>query len=179
MNLAGAVMLATIAGCATAPPTPQLRAPAGESLPIAARVAIEIDRSVPSSSTSEYNGYVWSYPQARLMQQAALHVFDRAFTEVGPAWSLQQPTVTLRITGSSSINPLFAEYYGVATVTAFTGSATFGRPVAEYRGEGKASRIIYSIDGVRAAFEAAFTDVANRMLADGGFLERVRAQPSH
>ncbi len=153
-----------------------LRAPAGETLPVAANVAIEFDPSLPDFASSEFNGYLWSYPSAPVMQQTALKVFQRVFGQVGTAPSVQQPAVTLWITGSSLINPLMGYYYGRATATAFSGADTSGPPIAEYRGEGKASAMTYSLVGVQKAYEATFIEIANRMLADPAFLKRVRAR---
>jgi hypothetical protein len=143
-------------------------------LPIAANVAIEFDPSLPDFANSAAGAYLWSYPSAQVMQQAALKVFQRVFGQVGTAPGVQQPAVTLWITGSSLINPAMGDYYGRATATAFSGTDTSGSPIAEYRGEGKASATVYSLVGVQKAFEASFAEIANRMLADPAFLERVR-----
>jgi len=167
-----------VAGCANAPGVVSLHAPPGHALPIAAPVAIEIDPSVPQWLSSEFNGYVWTAPLAPVMREEALKLFQRVFSEVGPPASLQTPTVTLVIKGSTLINPLMSNYYGLATVTVFAGADTFARPIGTYSGEGNASAMIYSVAGVHAAFAATFTEIANRMLADPALVERVRTQPA-
>jgi len=177
LGIAAAAWLA-LAGCANAPAVVPLQAPPGQTLPLAAPVAIEIDPSVPQWLNSEFNGYVWTAPLAPVMQEEAFKLFQRVFSEVGPPASLQAPAVTLVIKGSTLINPLMANYYGLATATVFAGADTFARPIGAYSGEGKASAMIYSVAGVHAAFEATFAEIANRMLADPTFVERVRAQPA-
>src|SRR5215470_10252891 len=130
LGIAAAAWLA-LAGCANAPAVVPLQAPPGQTLPLAAPVAIEIDPSVPQWLNSEFNGYVWTAPLAPVMQEEA---------------------VTLVIKGSTLINPLMANYYGLATATVFAGADTFARPIGAYSAEGKASAMIYSVAGVHAAF---------------------------
>jgi len=177
LGIAAAAWLA-LAGCANAPAVVPLQAPPGQTLPLAAPVAIEIDPSVPQWLNSEFNGYVWTAPLAPVMQEEAFKLFQRVFSEVGPPASLQAPAVTLVIKGSTLINPLMANYYGLATATVFAGADTFARPIGTYSGEGNASAMIYSVAGVHAAFAATFTEIANRMLEDPAFVERLRAQPA-
>jgi hypothetical protein len=171
-------MAGSMAGCASAPAVAPLQAPAGETLPLAVRVAVDIDPSVPDLASSEYSGYHWRYPLASIMRQAALNVFQRAFREAGPLASNPQPTITLLIKGTSSINPLMGDYYGQVTAVIFPGADISAKPAGEYNSEGKASATIYSTEGVRLAFEAAFTRLANKMLADPQFLEQLRASPA-
>jgi hypothetical protein len=145
--------------------------PAGVALPISARVAVEPDPSMPQVQMSS----AWfSYPDAQLMQQAALNVFHRLFAEAGPAATVPDPAVTIVLKGNSSLNPTLNEYYANVTATVFAGRDTYAAPLAAFSGAGKASQPNYTRSGILMAYEAAFAQIANKLLADPKFRARVQ-----
>jgi hypothetical protein len=145
--------------------------PAGAALPIKARVAIEPDPSMPQM---QMRTAWWSYPDVQLMQQAGLNVFHRLFTDAGPAATVQDPAITIVLKGTSSLNPTLNEYYANVTATVFPGGNTYTAPLAVFSGEGKASQPNYSRAGVLMAYEAAFAQLANKLLADKLLLARIQ-----
>jgi len=154
--------------------TPQAwNPPPGVKLPLAARVAVEPDPSMPQI---QMRTAWWSYPDAQLMQQAGLNVFHRVFTEAGPASTVDQPSVTIMLKGDSSLNPTLNEYYANVTATVFAGADTYASPVAAFNGSGKASQSNYSRIGILEAYEAAFAQISGDMLADRQLLERIQAK---
>lgn len=146
--------------------------PPGTSLPIAARVAVEPD---PGMLRIQIRSAWWSYPDAQLMQQAALNVFQKLFCDAGPAATVENPAVTIVLMGDSSLNPTLNEYYANATATVFAGADTHATPIATFNANGKASQSNYSRSGIREAYEAAFAQIANDLLADRQLLARLRA----
>jgi hypothetical protein len=171
------LLLAVTAGCATAPsaPTP-LVAPPGVELPIRARVAVQVNPTMPGTQTVEYRGEIWQYPDSELMQQAAIRIFREVFVEVGAAQTISAPTVTIVLNGSSSVNPVMNEYYANATATVFPGGNTYTEPLGTFSGSGTGSQPNFSQAGIATAYEGAFRQIASRMLADRGFLSKVRQQ---
>ncbi|MBL8538970.1 MAG: hypothetical protein JNK68_01235 [Betaproteobacteria bacterium] len=175
--LIGIATLVSIAACTTSNYrewTPQgWNPPAGMSLPIAARVAVEPDPGMPQV---QMRSAWWSYPDAQLMQQAALNVFQKLFSDAGPAATVEGPAITIVLKGDSSLNPTLNEYYANATATVFAGADTHAMPIATFNGNGKASQSNYSRSGIREAYEAAFAQIANDLLADKPLLARLRAK---
>jgi hypothetical protein len=173
----GGIALLWLGGCTTAHYqnwTPQgWNPPPGIALPIPARVAVEPDPSMPHV---QMRTAWWSYPDVQLMQQAALNVFHRMFSDAGPAATLDQPSVTLVLKGDSSLNPTLNEYYANVTVTVFSGADTYAVPIAVFNGSGKASQSNYSRSGILEAYEAAFAQISNDVLADKQLLARIEAK---
>jgi hypothetical protein len=171
----GFVIVLWVIGCTTSYRdwTPQgWNPPPGVALPIAARVAVEPDPSMPQI---QMRTAWWSYPDAQLMQQAGLNVFHRLFSDAGPASTVDRPVITIVLKGDSSLNPTLNEYYANATATVFAGSDTRAMPIAAFNGNGKASQSNYSRSGILEAYEAAFAQIANNLLADKQLLARLRA----
>lgn len=167
------LLLAVIAGCgATRGPT-ALTAPPGVTLPIRARVAVQVNPAMPNTQTVEFRGETWQYPDTELMQQAAIRVFREMFTEVGAAQSMTAPTITVRLDGSSSVNPVMSEYYANVTATVFPGGDTYTQPLGTYSGGGTGSQPNFSQTGIASAYEGAFRQIGNRMLGDRGFLAKL------
>lgn len=173
----GSLVALSLAGCANSTSqnwTPQgWVPPAGVALPFRARVAVEPDPNMPSLQMA---GNDWTYPDSQLMQQAALNVFHRVFTDAGPAASVQDPTITVVLKGSSLLNPTLAEYYATATATFFSGANTYAAPIAVLQGSGRASQPDYVRGGFLMAYEAAFAQLASRMLADPNLVSHLRAE---
>ncbi len=175
--LVGSVFLFWLSACATPSYqnwTPQgWNPPPGVTLPIPARVAVEPDPSMPQM---QMRSAWWSYPDAQLMQQAGLNIFHRLFSDAGPAATVDRPTITIVLKGDSSLNPTLNEYYANATATVFAGADAYAMPIAAFNGNGKASQSNYSRSGILEAYEAAFAQIANDMLADKQLLARLQAQ---
>lgn len=173
--LGGAVLL-WVVGCTTSTYrnwSPQgWNPPPGVALPIATRVAVEADPRMPQI---QMRSAWWSYPDAQLMQQAALNVFQKVFSDAGPAATVDRPAITIVLKGDSSLNPTLNEYYANATATVFAGADTNAMPIATFNGNGKASQSNYSRSGIREAYEAAFAQIANDVLADTQLLARLQA----
>ncbi len=162
-------------GCGTSPSAPApIRAPAGVTLPIATRVAVQVNAAMPDMQTVEFRGETWQYADAELMQQAALRVFRLVFAEVGTPPGMSEPAVTLQLTGSSSVNPVMSEYYANATVTAFPGTNTSVQPIVSVAGTGQASQPNFARAGITQAYEGAFRQVADLLLADPRFIASLR-----
>jgi hypothetical protein len=166
-----------LGGC-TAPSyrnwTPQgWNPPPNVSLPIQARVAVKPDPALPQV---QMQSAWWTYPDAQLMQQAGLNVFHRLFSEAGPPATVDQPSVTIVLKGDSSLNPTLNEYYANATATVFSGADTYAIPIAVFNGNGKVSQSNYSRSGILEAYEAAFAQIANNLLADKTLLTRIQEQ---
>jgi ABC-type phosphate transport system substrate-binding protein len=173
-----ALLLAVISGCATSASGPTaLKVPPGVTLPVRARVAVQVDPAMVNTQTVEFRGETWQYPDAELMQQAAMRVFREVFTEVGIAPSMSAPSVTIRVSGSSSLNPVMNEYYASASATIFPGADTYTRPLGTESGSGTASQDNFSQGGIASAYEGAFRQIVNRMLADPRLLSKIRAKP--
>jgi len=171
-----ALLLALMAGCATAPssgPGP-LRAPPGVTLPLPARVAVQVNPTMPGTQTVEFRGETWQYADAELMQQAATNVFRQVFAEVGTPERVGAPTVTFQLNGSSSVNPVMSEYYANATATIFQGRNTYVQPIASLSGSGQASQPNFTRGGIAQAYEGAFRQIANQLLADPNLVARLR-----
>lgn len=173
------IALSLLAACTTSSYrswTPQgWNPPAGVAIPIPARVAVEPDASMPRV---QMRSAWWSYPDAQLMQQAALNVFHRLFSDAGPAATVADPNVTIVLKGDSSLNPTLNEYYANATATVFPGADTYAMPIAVFNGSGKASQTNYSRSGILEAYEAAFAQIANDLLADKQLLTRLQPKAS-
>jgi hypothetical protein len=169
----GSLVALSLAGCANSTSqTPQgWTPPAGVALPFKARVAVEPDPNMPSLQMA---GNDWTYPDSQLMQQAALNVFHRVFSDAGPAASVQDPAITIVLKGTSSLNPTLAEYYANATATFFSGANTYSAPIAVLQGSGRASQPDYVRSGFLMAYEAAFAQLASQMLADPNLVSRLR-----
>ena len=173
-----ALLLALTSGCGTSPSGPApLRTPSDVTLPIRARVAVQVDPAMVNTQTVELRGETWQYPGAELMQHAAMRVFREMFTEVGVAQSMSSPSVTIRLSGSSSVNPVMSEYYANATATVFPGGDTYTQPLGIYSGSGTASQPNFSQGGIASAYERAFRQIGNRMLADPKLLVNLRGKP--
>jgi hypothetical protein len=56
----------------------------------------------------------------------------------------------------------------------FAGADTYAMPIAAFNGNGKASQANYSRSGILEAYEAAFAQIANHMLADKALLARIQ-----
>ena len=179
MSFAGvtiaALLIALATGCATSPSGPApLKVPPGVTLPVRARIAVQVDPSMVNTQTVEFRGETWQYPDAELMQQAAMRVFREIFTEVGVAPSMSAPSVTIRLSGSSSLNPVMTEYYANATATIFPGGDTYIQPLGTHSGSGTASQENFSQGGIALAYEGAFRQIGNRILADPKLLAKIR-----
>jgi hypothetical protein len=172
----GAFVLLWLTGCTTPSYrswTPQgWNPPPGVVLPMPARVAVEPDPSMPQV---QMRSAWWSYPDVQLMQQAGLNVFHRIFSDAGPAATVEQPTATIVLKGDSSLNPTLNEYYANVTATVFAGADTHAMPLAVFNGSGKASQSNYSRSGILEAYEAAFAQIGNNLLADRQLLDRIKA----
>jgi ABC-type phosphate transport system substrate-binding protein len=174
----GALLLALVCGCATAPwGQSVLRVPPGVTLPVRARVAVQVDPGMVNTQTVEFRGETWQYPDAELMQHAAIRVFREIFTEVGLAPSMNAPSVTIRVSGSSSLNPVMTEYYANATATIFPGGDTYTQPLGTISGSGTADQEDFSQGGIASAYEGALRQIGSRMLADPRLLAKIRAKP--
>jgi len=172
-----ALLLTWVAGCGTAPSGPApLTPPPGMELPVRARVAVQINPTMPGWQTVEFRGETWQYPDSELMQQAAIRVFREAFSEVGVAPNMSAPTVTVVLNGSSSVNPVMSEYYANATATVFPGSDTYTEPLGTFSGSGTGSQPNFSQAGIATAYERAFRQIASRMLADRPLLAKMRSR---
>lgn len=173
----GGIALLWLGGCATSSYqnwAPQgWNPPPGLALPIAARVAVEPDPSMPQV---QMRTAWWSYPDAQLMQQAGLNVFHRVFSDAGPAATVEQPAATIVLKGDSSLNPTLNEYYANVTASVFSGADTRAMPIAVFNGSGKASQSNYSRSGILEAYEAAFAQIANNLLADKQLLARLETK---
>jgi hypothetical protein len=171
------LMLAWVTGCATTPAGPTaLTAPPGVTLPIRGRVAVQVNPTMPGTQTVEFRGETWQYPDSQLMQQAAIRVFREVFTEVGDAPAMSAPTITVVLNGSSSVNPVMSEYYANATATVFPRGDTYTQPLGTFSGSGTGSQPNFSQAGIAAAYEGAFRQIGNRMLADRALLTQVRGK---
>jgi ABC-type phosphate transport system substrate-binding protein len=173
--LAGAVLV-VLAGCASALSTDsaRVRAPAGVTLPLATRVTVELDPTMPDTQTVEFRGASWQYPDAELMREAALRVFGQVFQEVGTPPAMTAPIVTLQVSGSSSLNPVMNEYYANATVRVFPSASTYAQPIASFAGTGQASQPDFVDDGIAQAYAGAFRQIADLLLADPQFIASLR-----
>jgi hypothetical protein len=171
-----ALLLASMAGCTTAPSSGSgpLSAPPGVTLPLPARVAVQVNPTMPGTQTVEFRGETWQYADAELMQQAATTVFRKVFAEVGAPDRVGAPTVTFQLNGSSSVNPVMSEYYANATATIFQGGNTYVQPIASLSGTGQASQPNFTRDGIAQAYESAFRQIANQLLADPNLVARLR-----
>ncbi len=173
-----ALLLALTSGCSTSPSGPApLSPPSGVTLPIRARVAVQLDPAMVNTQTVEFRGETWQYPDAELMQHAAMRVFREMFTEVGVAQSMDSPSVTVRLSGNSSVNPVMSEYYANATATVFPGGDTYTQPLGIYSGSGTGSQPNFSQGGIASAYERAFRQIGNRMLADPKLLVNLKGKP--
>ena len=174
-----ALFLVWLGGCGTSNYqnwTPQgWNPPAGVSLPIKGRVAVEPDPNMPQI---QMRTAWWSYPDVQLMQQAGLNVFHRLFTDAGPAATVQDPAVTIVLKGNSSLNPTLNEYYASVTATVFPGVDIYAMPLATFSGDGKASQPNYTRSGILMAYEAAFAQLANKLLADTQLRARIQGTGS-
>jgi hypothetical protein len=169
------LLLAMITACDTTPARPTaLTAPPGVTLPIAARVAVQVNPTMPGTQTVEFRGETWQYPDTELMQQAAIRVLREVFTEVGAGQTISAPTITVVLNGSSSVNPVMSEYYANATATVFPGGDTYTQPLGTYSGSGTGSQPNFSQAGIASAYEAAFRQIGNRMLTDRGLLAKLQ-----
>jgi hypothetical protein len=173
----GSIALLWLAGCATSSYqnwTPQgWNPPPDIALPMPARVAVEPDPRMPQI---QMRSAWWSYPDVQLMQQGGLNVFHRMFSDAGPAATVEQPSVTIVLKGDSSLNPTLNEYYANVTATVFSGADIHAMPIAVFNGSGKASQSNYSRSGILEAYEAAFAQIANNLLADQPLLARIQAK---
>lgn len=171
-----AYLFVGIAACASAPSSGpgRLNAPPGATLPLPARVAVQVNSSMVDTQTVEFRGETWQYADADLMQQAATRVFGQVFQETGTPQSMSAPTVTLLLNGSSSVNPVMSEYYANANATVFQGRNTYVQPIASFSGAGQASQPNFTREGISQAYEAAFREIANLMLADPTLVARLR-----
>lgn len=169
--LAGVVLLA-FAGCAATPSAGSARvgSPMGVELPIAARVAVVADPTMPDVRTVEFRGTTWRYADAALMQEAAARVFGAMFQEVGTPPAVSGPVVTLQLYGSSSLNAVTNEYYANASVAVFQGGNTTAPPIASVAGTGRAGHPDFVDDGIAQAYEEAFRQIAELLLADPHFV---------
>ncbi len=168
------LLLAVIAGCTTVPSVPtKVTAPPGVTLPVRARVAVQVNPTMPGTQTVEFRGETWQYPDSGLMQQAAIRVLREVFSEVDAAQTLSAPTITVVLNGSSSVNPVMSEYYSNATATVFPGGNTYIQPLGTFSGSGTGSQPNFSQAGIAAAYEGAFRQIGNRMLADRGLLAKL------
>lgn len=170
---AAVLLLALITGCTTPSRPAPLVAPSGVTLPIQARVAVQVNPTMPNTQTVEFRGETWQYPDAELMQHAAIRIFREVFTEVGTAQSMNAPTITVQLNGSSSVNPVMSEYYANVTATVFPGGNTYTEPLGKYSGSGTGSQPNFSQAGIAAAYEGAFRQIGNRMLADRALLAKI------
>lgn len=175
--LAGAVLIGALAGCASSPPAggaARVGSAAGIALPIAARVAVQVDPSMPDTQTVEFRGESWQYDDANLMQEAAMRVFGQVFQEVGTGPTMSAPTLTLQLNGSSSLNPVMNEYFANATVTVFAGANTDVQPIASFAGTGQAGQADFGRGGIEQAYEGAFRQAAELLLMDPHLIASVR-----
>jgi len=124
------------------------------------------------SVNNKTSAYLCTFVQ--LMQEAALNVFHRLFTDAGPAATVHDPTVSIVLKGNSSLNPTLNEYYASVTATVFPGADTYSAPLASFSGDGKASQPNYTRGGILMAYEAAFAQLANKLLADPQLLARIQ-----
>ena len=115
-----------------------------------------------------------SAADAQLMQEAAARVFSLVFQEVGTQPAMTAPAITLQLNGSSSLNPVMNEYYANATVTVFPGADTAAQPIASIAGAGQASQPNFVQDGIAQAYEGAFRQIAELLLADPHFVASLR-----
>ncbi|MFO1207277.1 MAG: hypothetical protein U1E63_16400 [Burkholderiales bacterium] len=157
--------LVVLGACASSPPVRQVQPAGGLSLPIAMRVALQVDPAMPPTQTVEYRGAGWSYADAELMQAAALNVFGQVFQEAAVAPTADAPVITLQLNGSSSLNPVLGEYHANATVTVFAGADTASEAIAFFAGTGQGSQPNPD-DGVWQAYDAAFREIAELLLVD-------------
>lgn len=171
------LLLAVAAGCATAPSAPApLVAPPGVALPIRARVAVQVNSTMPGTQTVEFRGETWQYPDSELMQQAAIRILREVFSEVGTASTLSAAQITVVLNGSSSVNPVMSEYYANATATVFPGENTYTQPLGTFSGSGTGSQPNFSQAGIATAYEGAFRQIGNRMLADRALLAKMKGK---
>jgi len=170
--------LSLLAGCGTQQSASQaaIAAPPGVALPVSARVAVQVAPNAVNTQTVEYQGETWSYPDAQLMQQAALNVFRQIFTDVGSLESLGAPAITVRLTPNSTLNPLMNQYYANPTATVFPGGDTYTQPIGTYTGSGTSSQMNFTNAGIASAYDAAFRQIGNAMLADSKLLARAQGK---
>lgn len=170
------VALAALAGCVAAPSARPARVGAASAvvLPIATRVALQVDPAMPDVQTIEFRGATWQYGDAQLMQEAAARVFSLVFQEVETQPATTAPAITLQLNGSSSLNPEMNEYYANATVTVFPGADTAVQPIASIAGAGQASLPSFVQDGIAQAYEGAFRQIVELLLADPHFVASLR-----
>jgi|SoimicmetaTmtLMB_FD_contig_31_17298260_length_1024_multi_1_in_0_out_0_1 hypothetical protein len=147
--------------------------PAGVVLPVRARVAVEPDPAMPQL---EMRTAWWTYPDVQLMLQAGFNIFHRVFSDAGPAASVSDPAVTIVLKGTSSLNPTLNEYYANVTATIFRGADTYSPPLAVFKGDGKASAQNYTRSGILMAYEAAFAQIGNKLLADRQLIALIEAK---
>lgn len=174
--VSGAALL-TLTGCASAPPSAaptRLMSPPAVALPIATRVAIQVDPAMAETQTVEFRGASWQYADASLMQEAAARVFAQVFQEVGTLPAPGAPAVTLQLHGSSSLNAAMNEYYANVTVRVFSGANTYAQPIASFAGTGQASEPNFVRDGIARAYEGAFRQIVDFLLADPHFVASLR-----
>ena len=62
------------------------------------------------------------------------------------------------------------------TASVFSGADTRAMPIAVFNGSGKASQSNYSRSGILEAYEAAFAQIANNLLADKQLLARLETK---
>jgi hypothetical protein len=121
---------------------------------------------MPATQTIEFRGASWQYADAELMQGSALTVFKQVFEEIGMPPAMTAPAVTLQVNGSSSLNPLLNEYHANAIVTVFPLADLYAQPIASFAGTGRVSQPNFDLDGIAAAYEGAFRQIAEMLLAD-------------
>jgi hypothetical protein len=171
-----AMALAVFGGCASRPAadTAGIVAPPGLGLPLATRVALQVDPDMPAMQVVEFRGATWQYPDAELMVQAALQVFGKVFQELAIAPMAAAPVITLQLNGSSSLNPVLSEYHANASVTVFAGAdPLYDSPLAFIPGTGQAGEPAPD-DGIRRAYAEAFRRIAEVLLADPYLLAILR-----
>jgi len=124
---------------------------------------------MPASQTVEFRDETWRYAEPTLMQQAAEKVFGQIFSEVGALQTIRDPWITLQLHGSSSVNPVLGEYYANASATLFAGGGTDDEPFGSFPGTGQAiltTPPAFAPEGIVRAYEAAFRQVVELLLAD-------------
>jgi len=105
-----------------------------------------------------------------------LNVLCRIFTDVGPLESVRAPVITVRLTPNSALNPLMNQYYANPTATVFHGVDTYTQPIGTYTGSGTSSQMNFTNAGIASAYDAAFRQIGNTMLADSKLLARVQGK---
>jgi len=62
------------------------------------------------------------------------------------------------------------QYYASPTATVFPGVDTYTQPIGTYTGNGTSSQMNFTNAGIASAYEAAFRQIGNAMLADSKLL---------